>query len=126
MSSPELTPEQRRAETMAKLFDLRMFIGSLFVVFGVIVTIDGFLAGQDEIRKAAGLNLSLWTGLFMLALGIFFVAWTLLSPPEVFHGHEMSEDDLPEQLRHTGLEAELPEHRGPEDPEPPRRRPPAH
>ena len=52
----------------------------------------------------------------MLALGIFFVAWTLISPPEVFHGHEMSEDDLPEQLRHTGLEADLPEDGGPRTP----------
>jgi hypothetical protein len=128
MSSPELTPEQRRAETLAKLFDLRMFIGSLFVVFGVIVTIDGLLAGQEEIRKAVGVNLSLWMGLIMLALGLFFVAWTLLSPPEVFHGHEMSEDDLPEQLRHSGLE-ELPEHRHrTEEPLPPprRSRPPHH
>jgi hypothetical protein len=128
MSSPELTPEQRRAETMAKLFDLRMFIGSLFVVFGVIVTLDGILAGPEEIAKAAGINLSLWTGLVMLVFGIAFVAWTLLSPPEVFHGHEMSEDDLPEQLRHTGIE-ELPEHRArEEEPLPPRRRsqPPQH
>src|SRR3954454_16029418 len=126
MSSPELTPEQRRAETLAKLFDLRMFIGSLFVVFGVIVTLRGLTASQAEIDKAAGINLSLWTGLIMLVTGLIFVAWTLISPPEVFHGHEMTEDDMPEQLRHTGLEAELPEHRGPEDPEPPRRRPPAH
>ena len=35
----------------------------------------------------------------MLAFGVFFVAWTLLKPPEVVHGHEVSEDDLPEQLR---------------------------
>jgi hypothetical protein len=122
MSSPELTPAQRRAETLAKIFDLRMFIGSLFVVFGVIVTVDGFFAGQEEIDKAVGINLSLWTGLFMLALGVFFVAWTLISPPEVFHGHEMSEDDMPEQLRHHGLE-QLPEHhQGPDRPEEPRRR----
>ena len=128
MSSPELTPEQRRAETLAKLFDLRMFIGSLFVVFGVIVTVDGILAGPEEIAKAVGINLSLWTGLIMLVFGIVFVAWTLLSPPEVFHGHEMSEDDLPEQLRHTGIE-EIPEHRHrTEEPLPPvrRQRPPHH
>src|SRR3954468_15657909 len=121
MSSPELTPAQRRAETVAKLLDLRMFIGSLFIVFGVIVTVDGFFASNAELRKAEGLNLSLWTGLLMLALGIFFAAWTFISPPVVYHGHEMAEDDLPEQLRHTGLE-EVPEHHredGP--PEPPRR-----
>jgi hypothetical protein len=128
MTSPELTPEQRRAETMAKIFDLRMFIGSLFVIFGILVTVDGFFASSEEIEKAEGINLSVWTGLFMLALGIFFVAWTLISPPVVYHGHEMAEDDLPEQLRHQGLE-EIPEHhREPPDESPPprRRRPPAH
>jgi hypothetical protein len=125
MTSPELTPEQRKAETLAKLFDLRSFIGSLLTVFGVIVTLDGFTASPADIAKAAGINLALWTGLFMLVLGLFFVGWTLLSPPEVVHSHEMSEDDLPEQLRHHGLE-EIPEH-GRDDPEPPRRRrPPGH
>jgi hypothetical protein len=124
MSSPELTPAQRRAETLAKIFDLRMFIGSLFVVFGVLVTLRGFVAGPADIAKAAGINLSLWTGLLMLATGIVFVAWTLISPPEVFHGHEMTEDDLPEQLRHTGLE-DVPEHHH-EPPDEPRRRPPRH
>lgn len=84
MSEPELTPEQqRRADLLVKLFDLRSFIGSLFVVFGVIVTIDGLLADQAEIDKAAGLNVSLWTGLAMLVLGAVFLAWMLLSPPEV-------------------------------------------
>jgi len=131
MTSPELTPAQRRAELMATLFDLRMFIGSLFVVFGVIVTLRGLAASPAEITKAAGINLSLWTGLIMLVTGIVFVAWTLISPPEVFHGHEMTEDDLPEQLRHTGLE-QVPEHHTETGeyptapPRQPRRRPPAH
>jgi hypothetical protein len=127
MSSPELTPAQRRAETVAKLLDLRMFIGSLFVVFGIIVTFRGLTATAAEIAKAAGINLSLWTGLLMLATGIVFVAWTLISPPTVMHGHEMTEDDLPEQLRHQGLE-EVPEHHRepPDEPPPGRRRGPAH
>src|SRR3954471_2102363 len=124
MSSPELTPAQRRAETVAKLLDLRMFIGSLFVVFGILVTFRGLTASAAEIAKAAGINLSLWTGLLMLATGIVFVAWTLISPPEVFHGHEMSEDDMPEQLRHKGLE-ELSEHHR-EPPQEPPHRPPRH
>jgi hypothetical protein len=128
MSSPELTPQQRRAETLAKIFDLRMFIGSLFVIYGVIVTLRGLLASQADINKAAGINLSLWTGLLMLATGVVFVAWTLVVPPEVYHGHEMAEVDLPEQLRHQGLEADLPErHRDDPPPDGPRRsRPPAH
>ena len=125
MTSPKLTPEQRKAQRLAKIFDLRSFIGSLLVVFGVIVALDGVNPSPADIAKAAGINLALWVGLFMLILGLLFVLWTLLAPPEIAHSHEMSEDDLPEQLRHHGLE-EIPEHSR-DEPEPPRRRrPPAH
>jgi hypothetical protein len=124
MTAPELSSDQRKAQRLATLFDLRMFIGSLFVVFGVVVTIDGLTASQADIAKATGVNLALWTGLVMFAIGGFFVAWTLLVPPEMARGHEMSEDDLPEQLRHQGLE-DIPEHAP--RPEPPRRAgPPGH
>ena len=100
MTSPEPTEaEKRKAELLAKLFDLRMFVGVLFVIFGVLVTIAGFGASDADIEKAQGIRLALWTGLVMLALGVFFVAWTMLKPPEVLHGHEVSDDDLPEQLR---------------------------
>jgi xanthine/uracil/vitamin C permease (AzgA family) len=97
---PDLTPEQRQAERLAKLFDLRSFIGSLFLIFGVIVLFTGLTATRAEIEKAAGVNLSLWMGLIMLALAAFFIGWTLLAPPEVLHGHEVTEEDLPEQMRH--------------------------
>ena len=110
MSQPELTPEQRRVAMLAKVFDLRNFIGSLFAVFGVIVALYGlFGVHRSEIDKAGGLNVSLWTGVVMLVVGLGFIAWTFLAPPEILHGHEISEDDLPEQLRHHGLEA-IPEH----------------
>ncbi len=126
MTSPEERPGESNADLLAKLFDLRTFTGGLFLIFGVIVTIVGLGASDADIRKAAGLNLSLLLGVIMLAMGVFFIGWMLLRPPELLHGHEMSEDDLPEQLRHRGLE-QLPEH-SPDD-EPPdtgRRRPPSH
>ena len=125
MTSPEERPGESNADLLAKLFDLRTFTGALFLIFGVIVTIVGIGASEADIRKAAGLNLSLLLGIIMLVMGVIFIGWMLLRPPELLHGHEMSEDDLPEQLRHHGLEA-LPEHAGDEPPEPPRRRPPAH
>jgi len=43
---------------LAKIFDLRMFIGSLFAAFGVIVTLRGATSGRADINKAAGINLS--------------------------------------------------------------------
>ena len=116
MTAPELTPDERRAQRLAMLLDLRMFIGSLFVVFGVIVTYSGVTASQAEIDKAAGINLALWMGLIMLAMGLLFVVWNLLSPPQVQRSVEMTEEDLPAPLRHAGLE-DVPEHHG--DPRPP-------
>jgi hypothetical protein len=128
MTSPQERPDESNAELLAKLFDLRTFTGGLFLIFGAIVTVVGIGASDADIRKAAGINLSLILGLVMLVMGAFFIIWMLLRPPELLHGHQMSEDDLPEQLRHHGLEA-LPEHSEdpPPPPTPPRRsRPPGH
>jgi hypothetical protein len=128
MTSPEERPGESSTDLLAKLFDLRTFTGTLFLIFGVIVGIVGLNASEADIAKAAGINISLVLGGIMLAMGLVFIVWMLVRPPELLHGHEMSEDDLPEQLRHQGLEA-LPEHSGDEPPPatPPRRnRPPAH
>jgi xanthine/uracil/vitamin C permease (AzgA family) len=80
-TKPELTPEEARNWRLAKLFDLRSFIGALFVIFGVLVTIPGIRASQATIDKAAGINLALWEGLIMLLMGLFFLVWILLKPP---------------------------------------------
>jgi len=129
MTSPEEKAGESNADLLARLFDLRTFTGALFLIFGVIVTIVGLGASDADISKAAGINLSLLLGIIMLVMGVIFIGWMLLRPPELLRGHEMSEDDLPEQLRHHGLEA-LPEHSDDQPPEPPevprRRRPPAH
>lgn len=77
----ELTPEEARNWRLAKLFDLRTFIGSLFGIFGILVTIPGAVASQATINKAAGINLGLWVGVTMLVIGAFFLTWVLLKPP---------------------------------------------
>ena len=122
MTTPEERPGEQARDPLATLFDIRSFTGSLFLIFGVIVTIVGLTASDADIQKAAGINLSLIIGVIMLAMGAIFIIWLLLRPPEVLHTHEMAEDDLPEQLRHHGLEA-LPEHAGEPAPEPPPRQP---
>jgi xanthine/uracil/vitamin C permease (AzgA family) len=77
----KLTPEEARNWRLAKLFDLRSFIGSLFMIFGILVTIPGIGASEATINKAAGINLGLWVGLIMLIIGLLFLAWVLLKPP---------------------------------------------
>ena len=81
MSEQTHDEEQARLLTLAKLFDLRTFIGSLFCIFGVAVTIAGITASDAEVAAASDLNVSLYSGLAMLVTGIGFIAWMLAQPP---------------------------------------------
>ncbi|MGW7525645.1 hypothetical protein [Streptomyces sp. NPDC054783] len=76
----EVTELEGKSATAARIFDLRRIIGGLFVVYGVIVTITGITDSQSAIDKAQGVNINLWTGIGMLLLGIFFLAWLKLRP----------------------------------------------
>ncbi|GCD37125.1 hypothetical protein OEIGOIKO_04908 [Streptomyces chrestomyceticus JCM 4735] len=71
---------ERRSATAARLFDIRLIIGGLFTVYGVIVTIAGFAVSDADLKKAEDININLWTGLGMLLLGLFFLAWIKLRP----------------------------------------------
>ncbi|MEU5093850.1 hypothetical protein [Streptomyces sp. NPDC020996] len=76
----EVSDLEAKSATAARIFDLRRIIGGLFVLYGVIVTITGLTDSAAEIDKAQGVNINLWTGLGMLLLGIFFLAWLKLRP----------------------------------------------
>ncbi|WP_030262109.1 hypothetical protein [Streptomyces violens] len=78
----EVEELERKSATAARLFDVRRIIGGLFVVYGVIVTIAGITASDADLKKAQDININLWTGLGMLALGLFFLAWMKLRPTE--------------------------------------------
>jgi xanthine/uracil/vitamin C permease (AzgA family) len=64
----------------ARLFDLRLLIGGLFVLYGVVLIVSGVAAGAAAIQKASGVNINLWTGLGMLLLGLLFLLWYRLLP----------------------------------------------
>ena len=70
-------PSTRRA---ANLFDLRRIIGGLFVVYGVVLTVLGLFDSQEEIDKAAGVNINLYAGLGMLVFGLLMITWALTRP----------------------------------------------
>ncbi|KOG62221.1 membrane protein [Streptomyces griseoflavus] len=71
---------ERRSATAARLFDIRLIIGGLFTLYGVIVMIAGFTASDADMKKAQDININLWTGVGMLLLGLFFLAWIKLRP----------------------------------------------
>ncbi|UXX94946.1 hypothetical protein N7U49_28665 [Streptomyces sp. AD2-2] len=76
----EVTDLETKSTTASRLFDLRLIIGGLFVVYGIIVTIAGISPSQATLDKAEGVNINLWTGIAMLLLGIFFLGWLKLRP----------------------------------------------
>jgi hypothetical protein len=71
----------------ANLFDLRRIIGGLFVVYGLLLTVLGLFDSQEEIDKAAGVNINLWAGLGMLVFGILMFVWALTRPLSEELGH---------------------------------------
>lgn len=64
----------------ARLFDIRLLIGSLFLVYGVMLTIAGFFTSATARAKADGININLWLGISMLVVGALFVLWRRLRP----------------------------------------------
>jgi sulfite exporter TauE/SafE len=70
------TPEQ------ARLFDVRRVIGGLFIVYGVIVGTVGLFNSAAQVRKAQNVNINLWTGILMLALGVLFLLWQWWRPAQ--------------------------------------------
>ena len=65
---------------VARLFDVRLVIGGLFTVYGVIVTLIGLFDSHAEIQKAQGVRINLWMGLGMLVLGLLMLLWLKLNP----------------------------------------------
>ncbi|MCW2898158.1 MAG: hypothetical protein JWO67_423 [Streptosporangiaceae bacterium] len=73
-------PVHHRPALLSLLSEIRVIIGGLFVLFGVIVTIAGLFDSKAEIDKAQGVHINLWTGLSMLIFGAAFLAWAYLRP----------------------------------------------
>ncbi len=82
---------ERKSATASRLFDVRRMIGGLFVVYGVILVVVGAFDSDAEVAKAADVRINLWTGLGMLALGLFFLGWQLLRPMRPPSAEELAE-----------------------------------
>jgi hypothetical protein len=98
----ETEASQSRVAKAANLFDLRRIIGGVFIVIGLLLAILGLFDSQEEIDKAGGININLWTGVGMLAFGLFMITWALTRPL----GDELVEgESLPEAAPPGGVDA---------------------
>jgi len=56
--------------------DIRLPIGGMFAVVGLLLAVYGVLTGGDAAmyERATGVNINLWWGLAMLAFGLLMLA----------------------------------------------------
>jgi hypothetical protein len=80
MSEVPDTGAEAPQSAAAKLFDLRVLIGGLFLVYGVMLTVAGLFTSSRELAKASQININLWMGIGMLIIGVFFTTWWRLRP----------------------------------------------
>ena len=64
----------------AGLFDIRVIIGSLIGLYGLILVITSFFTSDAQIDKSDGLNINLLAGIGMLVVSAAFIAWARWRP----------------------------------------------
>ena len=81
----------------SSLFDLRNVIALLFGVYGIVLTINGIVSGNDpeNLAKTGGSNLNLETGIAMLVVGALFVVWVVTRPLKLPTAEETAGPDDP-------------------------------
>jgi hypothetical protein len=93
MSHHDPVPPPAEATSAAsRLFDLRMIIAVLFVIYGTVLVIMAFVDTSDaEIDSAGGINLNLWAGIGMLLVSALFGLWVWLRPLKIPTAEELAE-----------------------------------
>ena len=83
---------------LARLFDIRIIVGALLAIYGVLLTIAGFFpallhehdtkppsstATNDHVDLYVGTAANWWVGLVLLAVAAGFISWAVLRPHEI-------------------------------------------
>lgn len=66
-------------------FDLRLPIGLMFSLFGLLLTAYGVITRSSKIyERSLGINVNLWWGLALLVFGgtMLFLAWRASKQPK--------------------------------------------
>ena len=57
--------------------DLRLPIGLMFGLFGVMLTVYGLISDNAIYARSLGINVNLWWGLVLLAFGLVMLAFAI-------------------------------------------------
>jgi hypothetical protein len=55
-------------------FDLRLPIGLMFGIVGVLLTLYGLVSDDAIYQRSLGINVNLWWGLVLVAFGVVMLA----------------------------------------------------
>src|SRR4051812_36961899 len=78
---PAISDEDEEAAVRAaNRLDIRRIIGGLFTLYGVVLVALGRFGAHHVKVKAVGINVNLWTGLWMLVLAGAMIGWALARP----------------------------------------------
>ena len=80
MSVDEAVNTDERTRRAANLFDVRLIIAGLFVLYGAILLVMGIGASPADIAKSHGFNANLWVGISLLVTAAIFLAWARWRP----------------------------------------------
>lgn len=80
MSAYQTTDEGRPAKR-ATAFDVRIVIGLLLGIYGVVLVVTGLVVTTEaELAKSDGVNINLWAGIGLVIAALVFLAWARLRP----------------------------------------------
>lgn len=75
-----------------RLFDLRLVIGGLLGLYGVILAIRGLVDGPEQLARAAGTAINLWTGIGLVVVAAMFLLWARMRPLGIDAGDDGEPD----------------------------------
>lgn len=79
---------------VVRAFDIRTIIGALLGIYGLVITVVGlFFTSEEDLAKADGANVNLWTGLGLLVVAAGFLLWVRLRPLVVTRDTGTDPDD---------------------------------
>jgi uncharacterized membrane protein len=64
--------------------DIKFPIGLMFAILGAVLTVYGFVtrSNPEIYRKSLDININLWTGIVMLAFGLFMLLASIIQKKE--------------------------------------------
>jgi hypothetical protein len=80
MSLDDAVKTDERKRRAANLFDVRLIIAGLFLLYGAILLVMGLGASDADIAKSHGINANLWVGIALLITSASFLAWARWRP----------------------------------------------